>query len=262
MLKTTNPFFYSSSIKSYSRKLSLLGFALGAMLSGSVVTAEESCDKAWSLGLQTDLYSAYMFRGQDIYNGASIQPAVSGAYDFGDLGETSGSVWSHLSADESLPASERFTEIDYTISHTLTFDPVSIGVGHIWYTYPDSDDDIENSAEYFAKVGLDVLLAPTFTYYRDYDQIKANFFNLGFSHSLQTAEYGDKLTFVPYVDTTFVSDADGLYEDDGLAYIATGVKANVALGQFALVPSVQYNFEIDEATDNKLSLGVSLAYEL
>lgn len=102
-----------------------------------------------SVGTSVDFASDYMFRGFNLYDGISIQPAVDAGFDFGDLGSLGFSAWGHLSAEGGKSPSEKFTEVDYTMSYSYSMDMVALSVGHVFYTYPRSSDDIDDATPVF-----------------------------------------------------------------------------------------------------------------
>ena len=247
-------------MRSFSKGLFL--FALISLISiGPAVMAENEEEKSWSITTQVDFQSAYMFRGQDLFDGTGIQPSITTEYSLGDLGTFGGNVWSHLSADENKSSEERFTEIDYTLYHNIKFDQVTLGGGLVWYTYP-ADDDITNTQEYFLKLALDTPLSPTVVYYRDFDAVNANFFVLSLSEELTSPSIGEGVSVSPFASGTFVEGADRLYEQDGLAHVTLGTSASFSLGDVGVVPALSYNFKIDDTTVNKLWLTLTLKYDI
>lgn len=108
-----------------------------------------------SLYLRTSVYSAYVFRGLNLFDGMSIQPSFGAAYDMGDYGRLGGSVWMHLPAESGAQDTidltgvtidttdlfaprTKFFELDPTISYDVTVaDIVTLSAGHTWYTDPD-----------------------------------------------------------------------------------------------------------------------------
>lgn len=244
-----------TKIKLFIALIAVLGFATYA-------AAEEECEKPWEVNLQADLFSAYMFRGQNLFDGASLQPLVAGSYDFEEFGSVGGYVWSHLSMDKSRSAEERFTEIDYNLYYSLSFEPVTAEIGLLWYTYPNGDDDIDNTEEWYIKIELDTFLSPTFTYIRDFDVYDANFYTLGFSHKLECDCLGEGFNITPAATFFFASDAETYYEDNGLESITVGVSSDMTLGEIAVVPSINYNFKIDETTKNQFWFGLTFQYDI
>jgi hypothetical protein len=111
-------------------------------------------DDPLSLYLRTSVYSAYVFRGLNLYDGMSIQPSMGAAYDMGDIGRIGASVWMHLPAESGaqdtidltgitidttdlFAPKTKFFELDPTISYDVTWDMVTVSAGHTWYTDPN-----------------------------------------------------------------------------------------------------------------------------
>lgn len=222
----------------------------------------DSPEKAWEVTLSSDFMSDYMFRGFNFHDGACIQPSIGATYALGDIGLLGGNVWAHLPA-EGDHQDEKFTELDHTLRYDMEFGPVSFGVGHLWYTYPRDSDDIENTAEYFASVSLDTILKPYLAFYNDYDLFDAQYYLLGFSHTLNWAVLGDGFNVTPYVDFGFGSNAEKVYSDDsGLMHVTYGMSFALALGDISVTPKLSYTSAVDDATVNEFSLGISFIYSI
>ncbi len=226
--------------------------------------AKEEEESPYSLSISTDIASDYMFRGQNLYQGTSIQPSVGGGYSFGDFGSLDANIWSHNPAEDGHGPQEKYNEIDYTISYSISWDILTLGVGNLWYTYPhQSDVDIEATYEYFISASLDTILTPTLTFYHDYRLYQTNIFELGFSHSFENESLGKDVSVTPSVIFGFGQNTDKVYaEDSGLLYISTGVGAELPLAMLKITPSLNYNFKIDDSTINEFWFKVGIAYSL
>ncbi|HQH27762.1 MAG TPA: hypothetical protein PLP17_10230 [Oligoflexia bacterium] len=231
------------------------------------VCAEEAAvqeeESALSLEVVADFATDYMFRGQNLYDGTSIQPSVSGGYDFGELGKVNALVWSHLSAEGGQGASEKFTEVDFDLSYEIGIDILTLAAGHLWYTFPDSGDDINETNEFYVSASLDTILAPTFTYYRDYREFDNNFFELGLSHEIECSKLGEGFNLTPSVTFGWATNAEKVYdEDSGLMYVEAGLSSEVEFGIFTLVPSFNYTFQVDDSTQNEFWFKIGVGYSL
>ena len=226
------------------------------------IDEQAECDKPWSVDLQTDFYSAYMFRGQNLFDGASIQPSIVAGYDFGDIGSVGGYVWSHLSADEQVPSEDRYTEIDYSLFYSFEINIVSLEAGLLWYTYPREHDNINDTAEFYGKIALDLPLNPSLTYFRDYEEFDVDYYQLGISQEVEAPFLGDGFKFTPYLTMGFASNSEAIYEENGLETITIGATFDTSLGDFGVIPNVHYNFKIDDNTDNQFWFGVTFKYGL
>jgi len=225
----------------------------------------EDSDKPLKLDSSVSFVSDYMFRGFNLYDGIGIQPTSTLSYDTG-FGVISGNLWMHLSA-EGDRQEEKFTELDETVSYAYTFGPVTAKTGFLWYTYPDSDDDINDTSEFFAGLALDdselspFSLSPSLTYYRDYREFLTSYFELTLSHAIETDAVGKGFNVTPYVTLGFNSGG-AVYEDDGLEFISTGVSFTTSLGDISVTPSLSYSFKIDDATTNEFWVSTTFGYSL
>lgn len=236
--------------------------ASALVLASSQATQAYAESDLLSVGASVDVASDYMFRGFNLYDGISVQPAVDLGFDFGDLGSLNLSTWGHLSAEGGQSASEKFTEVDYTLSYSYSMDMVALSVGHAFYTYPRSSDDIEDTAEVFGSVGLDVPLAPTLTVFHDYEEFDTEYYELSFSHEVTTDALGEGFNATPYVAFGFATNSEKVYADDGLVQVTTGLSFATTVGDFDVVPSLNYTFESDDALDNEFWAGISFAYAI
>ncbi len=129
--------------------------------------------------------SQYVWRGQEQTKGSVVvQPSLTAGYRgfsvnlWGNL-DTSPYSWN----EESY--SSTWTETDLTVSYSRTFGIVTAGVGYIYYglSAPNAGAlDPPDSQEIFASVGLNTLLSPTLTVYKEIDHYHQWYFLLGVSH--------------------------------------------------------------------------------
>ncbi len=210
------------------------------------------------------VFSHYMFRGVNLYDGSSIQPSVGGLYDTGDYGTFGANVWSHVSADEGMKDAD-FWEIDYTLSYAYTIDAVTLSAGHIWYTYPDDNGGaLLNSNEVFASASVDMPLTPTLSYYHDYDEFDYSYYELGFSHNFEPKALGEGFNLAPFVAFGFASNAadTGVYQDDGLVQTTMGVSFQIPWGIFTVKPMLAYTKEADAIATDQFWSGITISTSL
>lgn len=213
---------------------------------------------AQELSANLGLYSKYIWRGYVLYDGFSIQPSVAGRYDLGEAGSINGEVWSHFSAEGKDDFGLDFTEIDYMASYTLPIESLSLSIGHLWYTFPkgkNKDFLIDNSNEFFLEVALEEApLSPKFTFYKDYDLFKNEYYDLNLSHTLKS----DSLNIAPSVNFGFASNAEKVYIDDGLIEITLGLALPFETESVSLTPNVNYTFGIVDETTDEFWAGVDV----
>lgn len=224
----------------------------------------EDLEKSWAVDLNTAFLTDYMFRGYNFYDGVSVQPSIAASYSFGDRGTVGAQIFSHISA-ETDRKNEGFTEIDYGVSYEYVLDPVTLTVGHYWYTYPEDDTDFfMSSREFFVSASFaDLPGAPTFSYFQDYSRYHYEYYEINFSHQLEIPQLGKGFVTTPYIAFGFQSGAPTFYyKNDGPTHIAVGTNFELTLGDVVITPTVNYNFKIDELTSNELWGGMTFTYSL
>lgn len=238
--------------------LQILGaLSIALATSGNATGDDGSVTANGSVGFYTD----YMWRGSNLYDGTSIQPSVGLSFATPDGGSIDGNVWAHLSGEGGKSTATKFTEIDYTLSYTKTYDAFSFSLGHIFYTFPEDSDGIVNSNEIFASVGLNTLLSPTLSVFHDYRAYDNQYYELGFSHTFEDLGLGEGFNITPFVALGFVTDGDKAYQDDGLIHHTYGVSFDAALGDVTLFPSLNVTRESDASTQNEFWAGMNLGYD-
>lgn len=221
------------------------------------VTAEETPEKKWSVDTSTAFYNTYMFRGENLFDGPSIQPGVTGNYDTG-VGIISANLWMHLSASNNDP--KRFTELDETIKYTNTYGDFGFAIGNSWYTYPDKSDHIRSTKEIFVSIAYDSYWTPTLSYFYDYDEYNANYYELGLNHTYEEIAEGSEATLTPSVAFGFASNSEKIYDRDGLEFVNVGATLAIPVGEIEVAPNINYSFKVDDNTVNQLWFGVAINY--
>ncbi len=216
----------------------------------------ESEPCALTVDTSVGFYTDYMFRGFQMFNGNSVQPAVTVNYDTG-FGKFSVGAWSHLSADANSPT-ERFTEVDQIAKFAFNIDDLSVTVGNTWYTYPEDKTDLPETSEAFLSLSYATLLTPTVTVYHDYRAFDAQYYELGFSQAIEGLA-GEGSTITPYVTFAFASNYDGVYADNGFVQATLGASTNLAMGPVTVTPSLNYTAENDDALDNNFWFGFNIS---
>ena len=258
-------FSKGNDMNKFTRLAGLLACSL--TLGHAAFAADGSAEKPWSVDMNVAFMSDYMFRGQNLYDGSSIQPYIGASYDTG-YGVLGAYNWMHISADGSTNVPE-FFEMDWGVSYSIDFEPVSLSIGNLWYTYPNDNDDINDTSEGFITVGLDdsgfndfYTLNPTLSVYKDWDEFDYYYYELKLSHDHTWSVLGDGVTITPYVSFGFVSDGEKAYADDGLVTVSEGVSVNIPVGELVLAPTLNYTHEVDDLTVNQFWFGMTLTYSL
>jgi hypothetical protein len=191
--------------------------------------------------------SQYIWRGfEQSYNSVVIQPSVTLGYAGFSL-----NVWGNMDTDLHTRGSDttesKYTETDYTLSYAKTLGMFKLSGGYIYYALSLASQD---SQEVFASVGLDTILSPTLTVYREIAHSPAWYFNLGISHSQAIYE---KITLdlaasagYYYSDTdnmVEVNNPDNKYREFNNGLVSAGL--TIPVGEyFSVKPMIAYSFPL------------------
>lgn len=138
------------------------------------------------LGLATDVYSAYVWRGMTINDEPVWQPDLTLGLNFGDYGALTADVWANFDATSSTGKRHcaGLSEIDYTLAYSVTLSDFALSAGHIWYTFPQaSGEDMEygpSTREFFTSVSyVNDIVVPFVKAYYDYVQADSAYVSIG-----------------------------------------------------------------------------------
>jgi hypothetical protein len=138
--------------------------------------------------IDLSVLSAYIWRGyEQSRDSVVIQPAVRASYKGFSL-----NIWGNLdtrpySVSDAKYAAN-YTETDYTISYSKKFGILQVTPGYIYYglgaPYAGGTAPLD-SQELFLTLGLDTILQPTLTAYKEIDHYRQWYFLLGVSHTIE-----------------------------------------------------------------------------
>jgi len=244
---------------------SLFSLSISGILSPLSVRAEDK--SSFSGNLTMGLFSDYMFRGFQNYDGTSFQPQANVNYDTG-AGVFSAGAWAHISA-EGNRQSEKLTEIDYTAAYAFAIEETALKFGHIWYTYPqDRNGVFVDTKEIFASIAFDdtklnkfFSLSPSLTVYHDYDFLSGGqYYELGFSHLFECGVGDKQRNLTPFVTFGLASSSEKIYNNNGLVQTTLGASTSIPWGELTLTPSISYTAESDKNTVNELWFGTTVGW--
>jgi hypothetical protein len=235
------------------------------------VMAEEKI----KLGLSTDYYSKYIWRGQNIDDKSVLQPAVSAsAYGF------TGSIWGNIDlTNKSQTAPDNaweFSEFDYTLDYSGKIPDVNwlnFSVGTIYYRFPNTV--FGPTTEIYGGLSLDAPLSPSFKWYRDVDEIDGSYLQFGLGHTFEKIiEVNEKcycgLQLGASVGWGSSSYNDGYFDVDSGQFndLMLSVGFPVCIGSWTVRPNINYSMMLSDsirtATANSDNLwagvGVSVSF--
>jgi hypothetical protein len=158
------------------------------LLSAGSVFAEEPAQDQVSGEVSASVLSAYIWRGQELSrHSLVIQPSATVSYK-----GFSANIWGNLDTKPYSPESEKYsgnyTETDVTLSYARQFGIVNAEAGYIYYglaALAPGGTDPQDTQEVYISVGLDTLLAPTLTVYKDIGHYHQWYATLGISHAFE-----------------------------------------------------------------------------
>lgn len=204
------------------------------------------------------ILSAYIWRGQELTRHAAvIQPSITANYKGASV-----NVWGNLDtkpyAADNRDYASNYTETDLTLSYSRKFGIVQATAGYIYYglaAAAPGGPDLPDAQELFVSLGLDAMLAPTLTVYKEIDHYHQWYATLGISHTFALHEKaGLKLAgSVSYLksedETTYPAfDGDSLATADKFNNFHDGVLALSlpvnAAKNLTVTPTMAYVFPL------------------
>ncbi len=149
------------------------------------VEQKQEADKVTG-GIDLNVLSAYIWRGQELTRSSIvIQPSATIGYK-----GFSFNVWGNLDTKPYSAAAANFggkyTETDFTLSYSKKFGIFQMTPGYIYYALGAANTSAAvplDSQEVFLTLGLDTILSPTLTTYKEIDHYHQWYFLLGVSHT-------------------------------------------------------------------------------
>ena len=232
------------------RQFLTVGIALILILfTISPAVAEE--EEKPTADLSVSVLSAYIWRGQELSkDSVVIQPSMTVGYKGFSV-----NLWGNTDTDPYVDdggnESNNWNETDLTLSYGKSFGILGVGGGYVYYGLDGCDD----SQELFLSLGLDTLLSPSLTVYKDIDSYPHWYFLLGISHSFTITE---KVALELSASVSYLKSED---EDDYPEISGSGVETGdefedfhdgvisaslpVPVGEyFTVTPTVSYTFPL------------------
>ena len=182
-------------------------FWAGAAETNELETTEGD---GFSVEVSVDVLSDYIWRGTICNDNPVWQPSVTLGYDAGDFGSASFNAWSSFDATHKRGTSTSSRrscgaqEFDYTLSYANTVGPVGLEIGHIWYTFPNSNG--HSDQDLYATVSYENnIVTPSVSTYWNYSDsagtdVSAVYFSFALSREFSPVE---DLTLTPKAEVGF-----------------------------------------------------------
>jgi hypothetical protein len=201
--------------------------------------------------------SKYVWRGFELSKDSLvIQPSATVSYK-----GFSANLWGNLDTDPYSAGGSNETnnwnETDMTLAYGRGFfdDFVSAELGYIYYALDAADD----SQEFYLSLGLDVLLSPTLTVYREFAHYTSWYILLGISHSFELMDWmaldlSGSVSYLYSLDEDAYPEIGSYCEPDGkMQNFHDGVlSASLPMTfweYFTVAPTISYSFPL--SSDSK-----------
>ncbi len=238
----------------------VVAIVLGLMLSVCLASPGMAEEESPSAEVSVSALSAYIWRGQELSRDSIvIQPSMTVGYK-----GFAANFWGNMDTNPYVAAgdpdrSAKWTETDLTLSYERSFGPVTATGGYVYYGVDAADD----SQEVFVSLGVDTLLSPSLTIYKEIDSNLYWYFLVGISHSFQITEAVslDLSASASYLES---EDAEVYpqYDDQGTAtgskfsnfhdgVISASLPISVAK-HVTVTPNIAYTFPLSSDAENEM----------
>ncbi len=134
-----------------------------------------------TVNVAADLFSKYVWRGQNVVDDWVLQPSISAGYK-----GLTGSIWSNMDLHGEVVDERDFTEVDYSVDYSNTFpgqDVFAYSVGVIYYDFPNMH--VPATSEAYGGLSASVPWSPEIRAYYDFDEIDGTYVQLSVGHTIE-----------------------------------------------------------------------------
>jgi hypothetical protein len=159
-------------------KLTVTVLCMATLMSSRILKADDKV----SIGASADIFSKYVWRGQNLVDDWVLQPGVSVGYK-----NITASFWGNLDMTDENGHNGEFSEIDLTLDYSAQVpgvDILSYSLGFINYDFP-INGGADDTWEIYWGFGLDVPASPSVTVYHDVDEVTGTYVSFGIGHSFE-----------------------------------------------------------------------------
>lgn len=239
--------------------------AVVLLCSASAAVAEDEV----SVGVAADLFSKYIWRGQNVVDDWVLQPSASVGYK----GFT-GSIWGNVDWTGELVDEWELSEVDYAIDYSSSFpgqETFGYSLGAIYYDFPNTGWNA--TSEVYAGLTADAPLSPAVKWFYDFDEADGSYIQFSVGHTIEKIvswterEYCGLTLGVSlgYATDNYNESYFGV-DDEAINDLTVTAGVPFCFGSLTIKPSVGYSVMIDddirEATDKSDNFwgGVGASY--
>ncbi len=208
----------------------------------AAVAKEESPDTGFSFAATMDVYSAYVWRGLVVNDRPVWQPGGTVSYKTGEYGTFSANAWANFDMTDRMGHTQfgGLSEIDYTASYAIDVGPVSLSVGHIWYTFPSVSDSAYGTStrEVYATAQYNNdIVNPFVKVYYDYEFADGFYGNAGVNKTVKLSDQisvGSEVSVgagdSDYMGAYFGTDGSGLVDFNAALFASYSITDHISVG--------------------------------
>jgi hypothetical protein len=223
----------------------------------AVADADQAEEEVPTASGDVAFMSQYIWRGYGLSKDSLvIQPSVTAGYKGFSL-----NLWGNLDTSyyaEPYKDDSKWNETDMTFSYAHSFGMVGLEAGFVYYAL----DALDDWKEFYLSMGLDTILAPTITVYREISKNQGWYINLGVSHSFElpremTLDLGGYVSYWKSDNDNMVkynSDLSATSERfSGFHEGLVSVGLNIPFWKyFTVTPAIAYAFPLSHQADNEM----------
>ena len=218
-----------------------------AMMLGTMTLA--SAEDKVAVGVTADVFSKYIWRGQNVVDDWVLQPGASVGYQ-----GLTGSVWGSMDLTGEVVGEGQLTETDLTIDYSNKFpglDVLSYSVGAIYYSFLNLS--AHPTAEAYGGLSLGVPLTPAVRWFYDFDLIEGSYVQFSVGHTIEKIrKWGDDCQCDVQLGASVGYGSDGYnngyfgVDEGGLNDLTLTAGVPFTFGKLTIKPSLGYSMMIDE----------------
>jgi len=247
----------------------MLGLAALALAAEDSSTEKEE-ENGLEIGATADVFSQYIWRGQNVLDNWVLQPGASIGYK-----GLTGSIWGNMDLAGETVGSGSLSEVDFTLDYSNKvpgLDVLAYSLGVIHYDYVNTSSPA--TSEVYGGLNLGVPLSPAVRWYYDFEQIDGSYIQFSIGHTIEKVhKWADNCYCDLQLGASVGYGSDsynrGYFGVDEGAFNDLTLTAGlpICLGKLTIKPNLGYSMMLDKDirtgaaphADNFWG-GVSLAY--
>jgi len=220
-----------------------------ALLSVATAARAEEKEDGFSVNVAADLFSKYVWRGQNVVDDWVLQPSISAGYK-----GLTGTIWGNMDLHGKVVDEHEFTELDYSLDYSNTFpgqDVLGYSVGVIYYDFLNMH--VPATSEVYGGLSASVPWSPAIRAYHDFDEIDGTYVQLSIGHTIEKIRQWRSDCYcdlqagasLGYGSRGYNEGYFGV-DEDALNDLTLTAGLPICLGKWTIKPSFGYSTMIDD----------------